>query len=130
MCTLFSTMLAAPAANGRFYTDFFCCLRIVSRDRPDQLRRSVLIMQFVYIFATILVFLFMPSQPEQLVVANHYIIGLFGTPVAIVAICWMVFQTDVRLRMEPLTAIVLSSLSLSSSSAWASDSQSNADGLR
>ena len=87
-------------------------------------------MQFVHIFATILVFLFMPSQPEQLVVANHYIIGLFGTPVAIVAICWMAFQTDVRLRMEPLTAIVLSSLSLSSSSAWASDSQSNADGLR
>ncbi len=51
--------------------------------------------------------LWMPESPEKLVILSQYIIGLIGTPLAMISICWMAFHTDRRLRMHWVTAVLL-----------------------
>ena len=106
-CTLFSTLLAATAANGRVYTDLFCSLGLVNRDRPESVRRSYRIFQTLFLTGVLTVFFWLPEQPQQLVMFSHYTIGLLGTPPVMLGICWLAFQTNRRLRMSKGTAILL-----------------------
>ena len=106
-CTLFSTLLAATAANGRVYTDLFCSLGLVKRDRPQSVRRSYRVFQTLFLTGVLTVFFWLPEQPQQLVMISHYTIGLLGTPPVLLGICWLAFQTDGRLRMSKSTAVLL-----------------------
>lgn len=106
-CTLFSTLLAATAANSRIYTDFLCTLGVIDRGNSAAVERSHLIVQTVFLLSVLSLFLLLPTRPETLVILSHVIIGLFGTPLAIIAICWLAFQTDRRVRMGRLGATLL-----------------------
>ena len=107
MLTLLSTMLAAPAANGRFFTRFL----LQPRDCQPRSQRTDTAVHAdnamgLPAFCGPALSVFMPQQPEKLVILSHYVIGLAGTPIAILAICWMAFHTDRRLRMNKLTAVI------------------------
>ena len=106
-CTLFSTLLAATAANGRIYTDLFCSLGLVNRDRPESVHRSHRLFQTLFLTGVLTVFFWLPEQPQRLVVISHYTIGLLGTPPVILGICWLAFQTKRDLRMGKGTATLL-----------------------
>ena len=106
-CTLFSTLLAATAANGRVFADLLCCLGFVDRKRPASVQRSHQVFQTLFLAAVLTVFLWMPSQPQKLIILSHYTIGLLLTPPAMLGICWLAFQTDRRLRMSRLTTVFL-----------------------
>ena len=106
-CTLFSTLLAGTAVNGRFYTDFLCSLGLVDRRNERSVHRSHQVVQTLFLMSVLTLSLFYPDRPKELVILSHYIIGLFGTPVAVIGICWLAFQTDRRVRMSRLTAVLL-----------------------
>jgi bacteriorhodopsin len=61
----------------------------------------------VYVLACCGFILFTDYSPAQLVVFGQYVAGLFGTPVLMVAICWLAFRTDKRVRMNRLSAVLL-----------------------
>lgn len=98
-CTLFSTLLAATAANGRIFTDFFCSLGLVDRRNERMVQRSHRTVQTLFLLSVLSIFLFLPKNPEKLVILSHYVIGLIGTPLAVVGIGYLAFQTDRRVRM-------------------------------
>ena len=104
LCTLYSTLLHATSANGRIYTDFFASLGFVARDNPRALNVSHRIMQFVFLSAVLVIFLLMPERPEILVLLSHWLIGMVGTPIAIMVILFLAFKTDRRVRMNLITA--------------------------
>jgi len=106
-CTLFSTLLTATAANGRLYSDLWCSLGVVERGKPESWRRSIRVMQSIFLFSILVIFLGLPERPEELVILSHYIIGLIGTPFAILGGCWLAFKTDRRVRMGRLTTVCL-----------------------
>ncbi len=103
--TLFSTLLAATAANGRLYTDLLCSLGFV--DRRRSLQRSHQVMQGVFLTSVLLLFLCLQAPPATLVIFSHYVIGLVGTPLAMAGICWLAFRTDRRVRMGWFAAVLL-----------------------
>ena len=54
-----------------------------------------------------MLFLWLGKAPEKLVVLSGYLIAVFGTPLAMIGICWLAFQTDRRLRMSRWTMVLL-----------------------
>jgi len=106
-CTLFSTLLAATAANSRIYTDFLATIGVIDRANEAAVRRSHWVVQTLFLLGVLSLFLLMPERPDKLVLLSHYVIGIFGTPLAIVAICWLAFKTDSRVRMGRLGATLL-----------------------
>ena len=107
LCTLFSTLVVGPMANGRVLTDFLCSAGFVDRNQPRSVHRSHQAIQTLFLITVLAISLWMPENPEKLVILSQYIIGLIGTPVAMIGICWMAFQTDRRLRMHLVTAVLL-----------------------
>lgn len=105
-CTLYSTLLHGIGANGRIYTDFFCSLGIVDRTNSKSVNISHRIMQNVFLVGVLSIYLLMPKSPEKLVLLSHYLIGLVGTPIAIVAILFLAFKTDSRVRMNRITSMI------------------------
>lgn len=106
-CTLASTLLHTIAANGRVFTDFFCSMGFVDRDNEKAVTISQRTMQSIFLVAALSICLLLPEKPEQLVILSQYIIGLVGTPIAIVAIMFLAFRTDRRVRMNFVTACLL-----------------------
>ena len=106
-CTLYSTLLHAMGANGRIYTDFLCSLGVVDRTNPKSVNISHRIMQNVFLVSVLVIYLVMPERPDKLVILSHYLIGLVGTPIAIVAILFLAFKTDARVRMNRVTGLFL-----------------------
>ena len=102
-CTLLSTVMAGTAANGRAFTDLLCSLGLVNRNRQSSVNRSHRVVQSVYLGCVLLVFLLLQEPPAPLVVLSGYLIAMFGTPLAMIGICWLAFQTDHRLRMNRYT---------------------------
>ena len=64
------------------------------------------IVQALFLLVVMTTFIYLPSQPEQLVLLSQYLIGLVGTPIAIIVILFLAFQTDRRVRMNRLTALL------------------------
>ncbi len=106
-CTLLSTVMAGTAANGRAFTDLLCSLGLVNRNRQSSVNRSHRVVQSVYLGIALLLFLWLGKAPEKLVVLSGYLIAVFGTPLAMISICWLAFQTDRRLRMSRWTMVLL-----------------------
>ena len=106
-CTLFSTVLAGTAANGRAYTDLLCSLGLVNRNLQSSVNRSHRVVQSIFLASALVLFLLMQSPPATLVILSGYFIALFGMPLAMIGICWLAFRTDKRLRMNRVTAVLL-----------------------
>ena len=110
LATLLSTLLAATAVNGRIITDFLCSLGWVDRSRPEAVRRSHQVVQTVFLLSVLTLFLLVPTRPALMVLMSHYIIGVLGTPLATIAICWLAFRTERPLRMSrPIALLLLAS---------------------
>ena len=110
MATLLSTLLAATAVNGRIITDFLCSLGVVDRSRPQAVRKSQQVVQTVFLVSVLTLYLLVPTRPAMMVLLSHYIIGVLGTPLATIAICWLAFRTERRLRMSwPVAVLLLAS---------------------
>ena len=106
-CTLTSTVMAGTAANGRAFTDLFCSLGFLDRNRPKAINRSHRIVQSLFLGSLLILFLWLQKPPATLVVLSGYLIAMFGTPLAIIGICWLAFKTDHRLRMGRMTTAFL-----------------------
>ena len=107
MATLLSTLLAATAVNGRIITDFLCSLGLVDRSRPQAVRGSQQVVQTAFLLSVLTLFLLVPTRPALMVLMSHYIIGVLGTPLATIAICWLAFRTERPLRMSRPVAVLL-----------------------
>ena len=107
LATLFSTLLAATAVSGRIVTDFLCTLNIVNRNQPKSVQKSHKIIQSIFLWCTLILYLFFPDRPGYMVILSHYIIGVFGTPLVAVAVCWMAFRINRSMRMSSLGAWLL-----------------------
>ena len=105
-CTLFSTLLHAMGANGRIYTDFFCSIGWVDRTNSMQVNKSHRFMQNIFLVSVLIIYLLVPKNPAALVILSHYLIGLVGTPIAIIAILILAFKTDSRVRMNRVTSVI------------------------
>jgi Mn2+/Fe2+ NRAMP family transporter len=98
-CTLFSTLVVYTAASGRMWTDLATSLRILDRENPVSTRRCLQGVQLVWLAALWAGFLLLEKQPAKLIVLGHFVLGAFMTPLLMLAICWMAFHTDRRVRM-------------------------------
>ena len=107
MATLLSTLLAATAVNGRIITDFLCSLGLVDRSRPQAVRKSQQVVQTAFLVSVLTLYLLVPTRPALMVLVSHYIIGVAGTPLATIAICWLAFRTERPLRMSRPVAVLL-----------------------
>ncbi len=107
LATLFSTLLAATAVSGRIVTDFLCTLNIVDRNRPKSIQTSHKVIQSIFLWLTLILYLFFPERPGVMVILSHYIIGVFGTPLVAIAVCWMAFRINRSMRMSQPVAWLL-----------------------
>jgi Mn2+/Fe2+ NRAMP family transporter len=98
-CTLFSTLVVYTAASGRMWTDLFSSLGWLDRNNLQSTHRSHQWVQVVWLTALLLAFLLMEKQPARLIVLGHFVLGAFMTPLLMIAILWMAFHTDARVRM-------------------------------
>lgn len=106
-CTLFSTLVVIAAASGRMWTDLFGSLGFLNYENPDSVRRCHQVVQVVWLGGLLAAFLLMKTPPVQLIVAGHFVLGAFMTPLLMFCICWLAFHTDRRVRMGRLTATAL-----------------------
>ena len=106
-CTLFSTLIVGTAAFARMWCDLFVSLGWVPRDNSLAWRRSLRGVQTIYLAGFLAIALLAGKTPANLVIYGQYISGLFGTPLLMLAICWMAFRTDARVRMGKLSAVLL-----------------------
>ena len=100
-------MLAATAVSGRIVTDFLCTLNIVDRNRPKSIQTSHKVIQSIFLWFTLILYLFFPERPGVMVILSHYIIGVFGTPLVAIAVCWMAFRINRSMRMSQPVAWLL-----------------------
>jgi Mn2+/Fe2+ NRAMP family transporter len=106
-CTLFSTLVVIVAASGRMWADLFSSMRIVNRDDDTSVRRCHQIVQVVWVCGLVTAFLLIDKAPADLIIAGHFVLGAVMTPLLMLAICWMAFHTDRRVRMSRWTAAAL-----------------------
>ena len=106
-CTLFSTLIVGTAAFARMWCDMIISVGLLPRDSQTARRRCLRGVQSVYLVAFLAIALVYGKHPEELVIFGQYISGLFCTPLLMIAICWMAFRTDRRVRMGRITATLL-----------------------
>ncbi len=107
-CTLFSTLVVATAATGRMWADLLASLGVLARDNERSRQRCHQIVQAVFLLFLLVVHFFVASEnPGKIVKLGQYLAGIFNTPVLMLAICWIAFQTDRRVRMGRVGASLL-----------------------
>ena len=52
-------------------------------------------------------YLLIDKPPANLIVAGHFVLGAVMMPLLMLAICWLAFHTDRRVRMGPVAATAL-----------------------
>ncbi len=105
-CTLFSTMIVGIAAFGRMWGDTLTSLKVIPANDPAKLRRGHRIVELIYLVVVLPIAVFSPN-PAWNVILGQFFAGLIGTPLLMVAICWMAFRTDKRVRMGRIAATCL-----------------------
>ncbi len=103
-CTLFSTLVVIGAASGRMWADLFGSLGFLDRAKPQAVRRCHQVVQTVWLGGLLAAYLAIDRPPVNLIVAGHYVLGAVMMPLLMLAICWLAFHTDRRVRMGPWTA--------------------------
>ncbi len=106
-CTLYSTLVVVAAATGRMFADLLCSMKYA--DWQDDRARGRLIRGFTLGFLCLLFVLatLFPKRPDALVVFGQFANGIFNTPLIIVGILTMAWQTDRRLRMGAVSLCLL-----------------------
>lgn len=105
-CTLFSTMVVAIAALGRMWGDTLVSMKFIPQGDERALRRTHHVVECIY-FAVLLPVAILAAQPEWVVILAQFFGGLVSMPLLILAICWLAFRTDRRVRMGNFSAICL-----------------------
>ena len=106
-CTLYSTLVVAAAATGRMWADVLASVKLLDGTDDRARRRCHRLFQSLCLVGSLAVAIGLRRPPEQLVMFGQYVSGLFSTPLLMVAICFIAFHTDRRVRMSPLTTILL-----------------------
>jgi Mn2+/Fe2+ NRAMP family transporter len=106
-CTLFSTLVVVVAATGRMGADLFGSVGLIDYNDKRAVHRCHQVIQTVWLVGLLSVFLVLEAPPEKLVVAGHFVLGIFLTPLLMFSICWLAFHTDRRVRMGRWTAAAL-----------------------
>lgn len=106
-CTLYSTLVVVVAASGRMWADLLGSLGYLNRESPQAMRRCHQVVQVVWLGGLLAAFLTMSTEPKDLIVVGHFVLGAFMTPLLMGCICWLAFQTDRRVRMNAITAAFL-----------------------
>lgn len=106
-CTLFSTLIVGTAAFARMWCDMLASFGWLDRDNPASWRACWRGVQSVYLAAYLAIIFLLGHTPEKLVIFGQYVSGLFSTPLLMIAICWMAFRTDRRVRMGKVMAVLL-----------------------
>lgn len=104
-CTLFSTMIVAIAAFGRMWGDTLVSLSLVT-DNRQSLKRTHRSVELVYI-AALLPIALLSADPTRNVIFGQFFAGLVSMPLLMIAICWLAFRTDARVRMGRMSAVML-----------------------
>lgn len=107
-CTLFSTLVVVVAASGRMWADLFSSLGYLDRRDEAAVRKCHRVMQIVWIAGLLAgYYLTLRWDPHVLIIAGHFVLGAFMTPLLMGCICWLAFRTDRRVRMGRLSALAL-----------------------
>lgn len=117
-CTLFSTLIVGIAAFARMWGDMFVGMGVIAKGDHRTLRKSHRIAETGYMLMIPVIAIFGQSisqwlfntdkvGPATLVIAGQFMSGLFCTPLLMIAICWLAFRTDARVRMNRVTAVCL-----------------------
>lgn len=106
-CTLFSTLVVVIAATGRMWSDLLDSLGIIDRQNAQQRIRCQWTVQTIHLVIAALLVVFLHETPANLIIFGQYVAGIFNTPLLILAIIWIAFHTDPRLRMNRLSAVLL-----------------------
>jgi len=107
ICTLFSTLVVANAAVARMWADMFVSLKWLDGENKKALRKCYRVAIILTLGVGLAIALIARRPPEELVIFAQYVAGLYCTPLLMVAICWLAFHTDKRVRMSRVTAIFL-----------------------
>ena len=107
LCTLLSTLIVGTAAFARMWSDMLISLGWLSAENDTSKRSCQRWVQSVYLIAFLIIALVAGKNPEKMVIFGQYVAGLFTTPLLMVAICWMAFRTDRRVRMGKVTSVLL-----------------------
>ncbi|MDW8366267.1 MAG: Nramp family divalent metal transporter [Abditibacteriales bacterium] len=106
-CTLYSTLVVVASATGRMFTDLLCCMGCA--DWHDDRARGKLVRGFTvgFLFLLFVLATCFPRRPDALVVFGQFANGIFNTPLIIIGILTMAWQTDRRLRMGTISTCLL-----------------------
>lgn len=106
-CTLLSTLVVGIAAGGRMWADMLSSVQLIDGDNPKSKHRTHRTVETLSLTACLIVGVALRVAPEKLVIFGQYINGVFCTPLLMLAVCWVAFQTDKRVRMNRVTATLL-----------------------
>jgi Mn2+/Fe2+ NRAMP family transporter len=106
-CTLYSTLVVIAAASGRMWADLFGSLGLIDTSNPQAVRRCHQVVQSVWLCGLLAAYLAINQPPVTLIVAGHFVLGAVMMPLLMLAICWLAFHTDPRVRMGWWTAVGL-----------------------
>ena len=107
LCTLFSTLIVGTAAFARMWCDMLASYGWLNRENPKSWQAGWRTVQSLYLVAFLAIIFTVGQAPVKLVVFGQYISGAVCTPLLMIAICWMAFRTDKRVRMNKVTAVLL-----------------------
>ncbi len=89
------------------WCDMFVSFGWLDRHNVPAWRASWRGVQSAYLVTFLGIIFLAGRTPEKLVIFGQYISGLFSTPLLMIAICWMAFRTDRRVRMGKASAVLL-----------------------
>ncbi len=106
-CTLLSTLVVGIAAGGRMWADMLSSTGLIDGGNLRSRHRTHRTFETVAMTLCLNVGVVLGVTPEKLVIFGQYVNGVFCTPLLMLAVCWLAFKTDKRVRMNGLTATLL-----------------------
>jgi manganese transport protein len=106
-CTLLSTLVVGIAAGGRMWADMLASLELIDGSNPRSRHRTHRTFETVAMTGCLILGVALGVAPEKLVIFGQYVNGVFCTPLLMLAVCWLAFKTDKRVRMNGVTAALL-----------------------
>ncbi|MEC7556872.1 MAG: Nramp family divalent metal transporter [Planctomycetota bacterium] len=109
-CTLFSTIVVVVAASGRMWTDLLSSMGTFEYENPTARRKYNRIFQNIYLAAFLGLTIYSSvfgANPAELVILGQWVNGVFNTPLLMIGVLYLAYQTDKRLRMSTVTSLLL-----------------------
>ncbi len=106
-CTLLSTLVVGMAAGGRMWADLFASVGLLDASNEQSTKRVHRAVECAQLSVCVIVGVVLRLDATKLVVLGQYVNGVFCTPLLMLAVCWLAFKTDKRVRMNSVTAALL-----------------------